>query len=138
MDNKDQQTPIQEQKPEQVQTQAQPSAQPAPAAPAGQPQPAPQETSQYSKKSARKTLLFVGIIIAVIALLSVLSLLLIMRKSSVMIQQDNLEKQANIGSPTITISPEQTKDEIDEELESIDIQDSDADIEELNNDSKDL
>jgi len=57
-----------------------------------QPQtPIPQNLKKYNRESGRKTLIFVGIIIALIAVFTILSLILMLKKPQIL--TSSIEKQ---------------------------------------------
>ena len=70
--------------------------------------PAPYNKSEngYNRESGKKTLMFVGTIIVIIIILTVLSLFMIIRKSSVLIQSKTFEKSKQIETKPINkLSP---------------------------------
>ena len=60
-------------------------------------------TGPYNRESGKKTLVLIGVIITIVTILSISSLLMINKKSSVLIQNSSTEKTNK--QPTIRVSP---------------------------------
>lgn len=118
----------------------QPTTPPVTPPPAEAPLPYKTGDGSYNRESGKKTLAFVGVMIALIAILSISSLLMISKKSSVMIQSETDRQTiqpAATSMPSIEpTSPSESSEEA--ELDSIDIENSDADLQGIEQDANQL